>query len=117
MASWNFTTSAAAIAKAGANANTVIVASKATLAKWSDDVEGTINALTRIDWIANPPTVNFANFLSEIASCKIGNKIINYDMSGYTSRTEAQTMLDVNDNDADKNMNELKTKVIQEKMI
>ena len=117
MVSWNFTTEANAIARAGAGANATIVATSATLAKWSDDAEGTINARTRIDWVTNPPTTEFAGFLSDIASKMVAMDIINYDMSGYTSRTEAQTMLDVLDNDIDKKMTELKVKIIQEKMV
>ena len=117
MASWNFTTEANAIAKAGVGANSTIVATAATLAKWSDDVEGTINARTRVDWITNAPSTNFAGLLSDIASSMVAMLIINYDMSGYTSRQEAQTMLDVLDNDIDKKMTELKEKVIQEKMV
>ena len=35
--------------------------------------------------------------LSDIASSYVAKEMINYDMSGYTSREEAQTMLDVND--------------------
>jgi len=116
MASWNFTTEAKAIAKAGANANATIVATAATLALWSDDVEGTINSLTRRDWVTNPPTALFKGILSDIASSMVAQLIINYDMSGYTSRVEAQTMLDVLDNDIDKKINELKKQEIQDKM-
>lgn len=117
MASWNFTTEANAIARAGAGANATIVATAATLAKWSDDAEGEINSRTRVDWITNAPTTNFAGFLSAIASRMVAMDIINYDMSGYTSRTEAQTMLDVLDDEIEKKMRELKEKVIQEKMV
>lgn len=117
MASFNFTTEAKAIAKAGANANSTIVATAATLAAWSDDVEATINSRTRRDWIANPPTANFANFLSEVASSMIAMLIINYDMSGYTSRVEAQTMLDVLDDNVEKMIRELRKQEVQEKMV
>ena len=82
MASWNFTTSEAAIAKAGAGADTDIIASTATLAKWSDQVEGKINSLTRVDWITNPATANFTGLLDDIASDLIAIKIINYNMRG-----------------------------------
>ena len=116
MASWNLTTEAKAIAKAGAGANSTIVGTAATLAAWSDDVEGMINAMTRVDWITNAPSTNFAGFLSDLASTAVAMLIINYDMGGYTSRVEAQTMLDVLDNDFDKKMTALKEKVIQEKV-
>ena len=96
MANWNFCSSAAAIAKAGANANSTIVASSATLDAWSGETEGFINAETRRDWITDIATTNFKGTLAEVASAHIANKIINYDMSGYTSRLEAGTMMDVN---------------------
>ncbi len=93
---WNMCSSGAAIAKAGANADSTIVASAAILALWSDETEGNINAETRKDWIAIPATTNFAGMLEDISSSLIANKIINYNMSGYTSRAEALTMLNVN---------------------
>ena len=114
--SWNFTSQAKAVAKAGANANSTITISDATLADWSDDIEGDINTITKRDWITNPPSTNTAGILSNIASSMIAMQIINYDMGGYTSRTEAQTMLDVLDNDIDKKLKDLKDKTIQEKM-
>jgi hypothetical protein len=46
----------------------------------------------------------------------IGNKIVVYDMSGYTSRAEAQTILNVNDDRATKIIMDLKDQKIQEKL-
>ena len=94
--SWTLTISAAALAKAGANFNPAV--SGALLDKFSDQTEGKINAITRRDWIGLSASTltNFKGILDECASSDIAIKIINYDMSGYTSRTEAQTMLDVN---------------------
>lgn len=117
MASWNFTTSGAAIAKAGAGANTDVIASVATLAKWSDDVEGTINSRTRIDWITNPPTANFAGFLSELAATKIAYNIVDYDLDGYGSTAKGQTKLNTLDNDFEKMIGELRKQEIKEKMV
>ena len=93
---WNMCASEAAIEKAGAHANSTIVASSATLARWSNQTEGNINAETRRDWIANPATADFLGALDDAASALIANKIINYDMSGFTSRAEALTMMNVN---------------------
>ena len=42
VADWTFTTSGAAIAKAGAGANADIIASVATLGKWNDQAEAAI---------------------------------------------------------------------------
>jgi len=94
--SWTLSTSGAAILKAGANANATIIASAASLATWSDEAEGTLSTMTRKDWVTDYSTIktNFKPILSDVVSDMVAMKIINYDMSGYTSRTEAQTMLD-----------------------
>jgi hypothetical protein len=95
--SWTLSTSGAAIAKAGANANSAIIASAATLAKWSDEAEGTLCTATRKDWVADYAliTTNFKPILDDTISSMVALNIINYDMSGYTSRAEALTMLNV----------------------
>ena len=116
MASWNFTTEAKAIAKAGAGANATIVAAAATLAAWSDDAEGTINSRTRVDWITNAPSTNFAGFLSDLASTAVAMRIVAYDGNGYGSTAKWQTLLNVLDNDFEKMLAELNQKIIQEKM-
>jgi hypothetical protein len=93
---WKLCTSGAAIAKAGANVNATIAASSATLAEWSDESEASLQTITRKDWITDADyTANFSGALADAASDMVAMKIINYDMSGYTSRMEAQTMLDV----------------------
>lgn len=117
MVSWNFTSSEAAIAKAGAGANTDVIASVATLAKWSDQAEGKINALTRIDWVTNPPNTATIGILDDIASDLIAIDIITHDMGGYTTRLEALTMINVLDDSAGRSINKLATKTIQEKMV
>ena len=114
--SWNFTTSQAAINKAGIYCNTTVVASAAYLAKLSDEVEGLINSKTRRDWIANPPTADFTGALSVLASCLIGNLIVSADMSGYASRAEAQTILNVNRDFAMLILTDLKDDKIKEAM-
>ena len=95
--SWTLCSSGACISKAGANANSSVIASGAILADWSDQAEGLINTSTRYDWTANIASVsaNFKPILADTCSDLIAMKIINYDMSGYTSRAEATTMLDV----------------------
>lgn len=116
--SWTLSTSAAAIAKAGAGANTTIVASTATLAKWSDEAEGTLCSVTRYDWLTNYTSIgtNFKPILDDTISDIVGMKIINYDMSGYTSRAEAQTMLDVLRDNHIRNIEILKDEKNKEKM-
>lgn len=99
MTSWTLTTSGAAISKAGANANSTIIASGSTLSKWSDDCEGYICSITRRNWVTSYTSVDggVKSILSDITSSLVAKQIISYDMSGYTSRAEAQTMLNVQD--------------------
>lgn len=116
---WTFCTSGAAISKAGANADSTITASGATLAIWSDEVEDSINGETRYDWTTNYASVgtNYQQALGSVASSMIATNIINYDMANYTSRQEALTMLNVLDRQARLGMAWLKKKENQEKMV
>jgi len=108
--SWTLTTSGAAIVKAGANKSGVITLSGAELAKWSDNAEGYIVATTRRDWVTDYASLSteIKNILDDIASSHIAKQIISYDMSGYTSRFEATTMLDVQDDIIQRGINILK---------
>lgn len=83
--------------KAGKNRSTDI--SGADLTLLSDLAEAFIFASTRTDYVTNYSSVNAEakKILSDVASSHAAQIWINYDMSGYTSRAEAQTMLDVND--------------------
>lgn len=94
--SWTLCTSGAATAKAGANANSTITASGAALAEWSNEIEGHIVGVTRRNWVneyASIGNTGVKNMLADVCSDMIAMKIISYDMSGYTSRFEALTML------------------------
>ena len=99
--SWTLCTSGAAVVKAGANADSGIATSGAILAQWSDDVENEICALTRKDIITNygSLTSNGKQMLGRLAASKIAQEIIVYDASGFTSRFEAELMLDKLEND------------------
>ena len=112
---WTFCTSGAAIAKAGNSVSSTIKASGATLAEWSEQVEHSINQETKYDWTTNYASVgsNFVEALSEIASSLIGNKLIGWDMSGYTSRFEAITMININHDIAQSGIKVLKDKDVQ----
>lgn len=96
--SWTFTTSGSAILSGGQYANATIIISGSALASWSDEAEGYIAAHTRRDWKTNYASLDadIKLALTCAANAYIGNKIINYDMSGFTSRLEAENMLDVN---------------------
>jgi len=114
--SWTLCTSGAAIAKAGANANSTITASGAALAEWSSQVEGTINARTRKDWVADygSVTANFKPILADTASDMIAIKIINYDPGGYI---KPRLILDVLTDNSNKNLKVLEDDKNKEKML
>lgn len=99
---WTFCTSGSAINKAGANANATIVLSGNALAAYSNAAEGEIVNETNINFLASfaslSTTSGIKEALASVCEDKIAMKIINYDMSGFTSRSEAQTMLNVLDN-------------------
>lgn len=114
--SWNLCTSGAAIVKAGLNVNSDIVNSGVVIDRWSDESEGFINTETRRDWIKDSASANFAGVVEDVVSSHIAIKMINYDMSGYTSRQEAGTMLDVNADIVRKGIAFIKEKEYQEKM-
>lgn len=103
MTSWNFCTSGAAIAKAGANANSSVIASGALLQKWSEQAEGTICMKCKADFLTNYASIQtpIQQALQDAASDAIAIKIINYDMSGYSGLNEASTMCDILKDDYD----------------
>jgi hypothetical protein len=108
MAYWTLTTSGAAVAKAGIHCN-AISGSVVTMAKWSDEAEGRIEAETRRSWVTNYsglPT-GIKGVLSDVASSLIAMNIIGYDTTGYLSR-EADTLLNVNDDKANRGLAILK---------
>jgi len=93
--SFNLTTSYAILNKAGTGANSTAASSAIILAKFCDEAEATFCGRTRKDWVTNAATANFLGMIDDAVSDLAAIKLISYDMSGYTSRSEAQTMLDV----------------------
>lgn len=116
--SWSLTSSSAIQFKAGANASSVALASGAILQKFSDQAEAVINAATRKDWVTDYSGVgsNFTGILDDTAAALAAMNVINYDMSGFTSRAEAQTMLDVLRDQVNRNLEILKDEKNKEKM-
>ena len=108
--SWTLTTSGSAVRKAGTNANSTIAVSGSALQDWSDMAEGRIVSETRRDWVDSYNSVDSGVklLLADTASSLIAKQIISYDMSGYTSRAEAQTMLDVQEDTAQKGISAIK---------
>ena len=107
--SWTFTTSGAAIIKAGVNVNSGLTTSGAILAKWSDESEGKIVSETRRNFLSDYTSLStdLKNILSNISSSLIAMQIASYDSTGYSAR-EFETILDVQDDIITKGLNELK---------
>lgn len=87
--------SAAVIIKAGDNADTL---TDAQYTSAINRAEGFVCAQSRYDWVTNYASVSAIGkqILDDVTSSKAAMEVINKDMSGYSSRTEAQVMLDVN---------------------
>lgn len=107
---WTLCTSGAIIAKAGVNANTDIIASRATLATFYDEAEGRIIAETRRDWVtyysdvASGAKLALADCCSSLAAMKVTS----YDMGAYVSMSEAATILDINYDSSEKQLKVLR---------
>ena len=93
---YNLVSSGAIIARAGHGANQNAAASDALVYGWYEHAEGRIVGETRRTWVAEYASVASGArlLLADAASALAASDLINYDMSGYTSRAEAQTMLD-----------------------
>lgn len=90
-------TSAAVKYKAGANVNSTISADATAITQFINQAESLINALTRINYTDTYAALNVdkQKLLEDASSNLAAMYLINYDLSGYTSRYEAETMLDV----------------------
>jgi hypothetical protein len=95
--SFTLCTSGAIIHKAGANVNVNAAASGALLAEWCDAAEGFIVTETRREWVTQYASLSTGvkGMLADVCSSLAATNLVNYDMSGYTSRQEATTILDV----------------------
>jgi len=96
--SFTLCTSGAIVTKAGANVSSTAAASAAILEQFCDEAEGRICAETRYDWVANIGSIgtNFKPALADACSSLAAVKLIAYDMSGYTGRGEAEDMININ---------------------
>lgn len=82
--------------KAGANANTTATAEAYTNV-FIKEAEGHLCASARYDWVTNYADVSAIGkeILRDAASAYAAVQAINYDMSGFTSRQEALTMVNI----------------------
>jgi len=88
------TTEAEIQQKSGAN----VSASYDTTAMENAELRGIaiMNTLTRYNWVDNLPTnADVKPILSNFVSSFVAIEAISYDMSGYTSRAEAESMITV----------------------
>lgn len=82
--------------KAGANVNTA-AANESLMSDYVRQAEGLINANTRFNWVDAYSTLtdDVKFILNEVASNLAAISAITYDMSGFTDRVEAETMINV----------------------
>lgn len=99
------TQSGAVLLKAGTNVSSDLTGTGALgqtaddiIVSWINEAESHICAETKVNWIDIYSTLDadLKKVLDAAASAWASERAINYDMSGYTSRAEAQTMLNVN---------------------
>jgi len=96
--SFTFCTSQAIIQKAGANTNTTAAASGSLIKAFYDQAESETIASANYDFVTNTPNTTWGSqLLGDAISDRAAIKLINYDLSSYYSRAEAQTMLSVLD--------------------
>lgn len=83
-------------AKAGTNANATAKATAATDV-YVLEVESLVNCITRFNWSDNYATMNddVKHILKEVTSNICAIYVIQWDMSGFTSRIEAEDMVNV----------------------
>ena len=103
---WTLCTSGSAIHKAGENADATIIASGSALADYSDEAEALCSVTARYNVVTNYAslTTEGKKILQDVASTYIAERIIKWNMSGFTSRGEATTMLNVLENDLQRNL-------------
>ena len=85
------------LVKAGANVSSVMTASAGgEVDAFIEQAEGVLNAATRYDFVTNWITLSGpAPIAKEIVEDLAAISCIQYDMSGYTSRGEAESMVNI----------------------
>ena len=91
-----FATTAEVARKAGANASATAVAA-AYVDDFMTQAESEINCITRANWSDDYAALNVdvKGLLKQAASNLAAIYVINYDMSGFSSRTEAENMVNI----------------------
>ena len=91
-----FATTAEVERKAGANASAISKA-EAYVNDYMTQAESLINVATRVNWsdLYSTLNVDVKGILKEVASNLAAIYVIQYDLSGYTSRIEAEDMINI----------------------
>jgi hypothetical protein len=91
-----FCTTAEVLAKAGAGASATSSA-EAYVNQYVSEAESEINSVTRYNWSDNYAglSVDVKGILKSAASNLAAIHVISYDMSGFTSRTEAENVVNI----------------------
>lgn len=87
--------SGSAVLKAGANVSTAFT--EANYTELINQAESFIVVATEYDWVTNYGTIstNKKKILEEATSNMTAIYLIEYDMSGYTTRQEAENMINI----------------------
>lgn len=110
-----FCTTAEVERKAGANCSATSKA-EAYTNDYVAQAESVINAICRYNFSDNYSTLNgdTKEILKEVASNLAAIYVINYDMSGFTTRTEAEDMINILRDGALRGLSILKGKKVQD---
>jgi cystathionine beta-lyase family protein involved in aluminum resistance len=111
-----FATSDEILVKAGKNYDTDV--NEARINALCSQVESLINCVTRYNWSDAYAGLNadVKGILSEVASNLVAIYIISFNMEGYTTRTEAEDMINVLRDGALRGLSILKDKKVQDFM-
>ena len=110
--SYTLTTSAAIIYKAGKDNPMMGYANSAAVtAKFADQAEGVVCALTNTDWVTNYSSVgaNFKPMLDDAVSSYAAILVINFDPTSYPLRSAAEGMKNVLNNNFERSVRWLQT--------
>ena len=111
-----YTTSAMILAKAGNNVSATSDDAAYTT-QFAREAEGMLNTFCRIDWnteIVSGLNADVQGILEETTSCLAAIYVIQWDMSGFTSRNEAVDMINVLRDTALRNMSILRDKKVRD---
>jgi hypothetical protein len=110
-----FCTTAEVLRKAGANAS-VTSSAEAYTNDYVTQAESTINGMVRYNFSDNYASLNVdtRGILKEVASNLAAIYVISYDMSGFTTRTEAEDMINILRDAALRGLSILRDKKVQD---